>query len=175
MALLVVVVTAGSWLLMPGREAGTGTPVPMVDAPQIAIQVNLAPSELVLPEDFVVAIPHNSPYFAVASRSPGGIREDAETLLADYRVDRALLESGAMDVDTFAGRLANLELRWWNVTYRMLEDAEFGDLALLEFRATLLAGHAIGALFCPDMPRALPTAITSKLPSPSMSCRAPRS
>ena len=36
MALLVVVVTAGSWLLMPGREAGTGTPVPMIDAPQIA-------------------------------------------------------------------------------------------------------------------------------------------
>ena len=36
---------------------------------------------------------------------------DAERLLSDDRVDRKLLESGAMDAETFANRLGALELQ----------------------------------------------------------------
>ncbi len=92
-----------------------------------------------LPDDFVVSIPHNSPHYAVASRQLEAFEADAERLLADYRVDRKLLESGAMDAETFANRLGALELQWWNTTYRILDDGEFANLAMLDFRATMLS------------------------------------
>lgn len=38
-----------------------------------------------------------------------------------------------------AHRLAALELRWWTVTFRLLEDGEFAALGLIDIRATLLA------------------------------------
>jgi len=139
--LLMVVAGTGLGLLMwpRGREAAPSDAVPLVEAPMIPAEVNLTPPQLLLPEDFVVSIPRESPYYPVASRQLDAFETDAERLLADYRVDRALLESGAMDAETFAHRLGGLELQWWNATYRMLDDGDFADIALLDFRATLLS------------------------------------
>lgn len=141
LALLLVAVVAGvTVLLLPNdRETALPDTVPLVEAPVIPAEVNLTAPELVLPDDFVVSIPHNSPHYAVASRQLEAFETDAERLLADYRVDRKLLESGAMDAETFANRLGALELQWWNTTYRILDDGEFANLAMLDFRATMLS------------------------------------
>jgi hypothetical protein len=130
---------AAGALLWPTDREMSPAAMPLVVVPDITVEVNIAPRELVLPGDFVVTIPPGSPYFALASRHLDAFEKDAARLLADYRLDRTLLESGAMDAETFANRLGALELQWWNATYRILEDREFADLALLEFRATLLS------------------------------------
>jgi hypothetical protein len=134
-----VMLFGGAALLIPAPEVAPPAARPLIEAPNIAVQVNLDAAKLVLPADFVVAIPHDSPYHAVASRQLAAFEQDAEALLIDYRVDRKLLESGAMDAETFANRLAVLELGWWAVTYRVLDDNEFAAMGLLDIRATLLA------------------------------------
>ena len=141
LALLAVLAAASVGILMwPGsRPAAPADAVPLVEAPVIPAEVNLEPPQLLLPDDFVVSIPHNSPHYAVASRQLEAFEMDAERLLSEYRVDRTLLESGAMDAETFANRLGALELQWWNATYRMLDDGEFANLGLLDFRATMLS------------------------------------
>lgn len=141
LGMLCVIAVAGAAIWSWPRTTGTATPdaLPLVEAPVIPAEVNLAPPQLVLPDDFIVPIPHDAPQYAVASVQLAAFEDDAERLLADYRVDRTLLESGAMDAETFANRLGGLELEWWNATYRMLDDDEFGDLTLLEVRSTLLS------------------------------------
>ena len=135
LAALVVTIAAGAWWLLPQRDAAPVTPV--IIAPIIPVEINLAAPKMI--EDLVLPIAHGTAGYEVASREVRAFETDAEVLLADYRVDRTLLESGAMDSETFANRLGNLELRWWNVTYRMLDDDGFADMQLLDVRATLLA------------------------------------
>jgi len=140
LALFIALAAASVGILMwPGHELAPSDAVPLVEAPIIPAEVSLEPPQLVLPDDFVVSIPHNSPHYAVASRQLEAFEMDAERLLSDYRIDRKLLESGAMDAETFANRLGALELQWWNVTYRMLDDGEFANIGLLDFRATMLS------------------------------------
>ena len=141
LAILCVVAAAGAatWLWPRNTETVAPDALPLVEAPVIPADVNLAPPNLVLPDDYIVPIPHDTPQYAVASVQLAAFEDDAERLLSDYRVDRTLLESGAMDAETFANRLGGLELEWWNATYRMLDDDQFGDLALLEVRSTLLS------------------------------------
>jgi hypothetical protein len=135
----VAAVTGAAILLMPAREVAPPRDAPLVEVPYIDVDINVAVPNLVLPADFVVTIPRESPHFAVASRQLTAFEKDAESLLIDYRIDRKLFESGALDTETFTNRLAALEFRWWNVTYRILEDSEFASLGLLDVRATLLA------------------------------------
>lgn len=133
----VCAIGAAGALLWPADRDTPPATLPLVDAPEIPLEVNLAPREL--PGDFVVTIPADSPYYAIAGRHLGAFEQNAQILLEEYRVDRALLDSGAIDAETFANRLGALESRWWNVTYRILDDGAFAELSLLEFRATLLA------------------------------------
>jgi hypothetical protein len=137
--LLCVMFFGGAALLIPAREVVPPPAKPLIEAPNIAVAVNLDASRVVLPPDFVVAIPRGSPQLATASRQLAAFEKDAEALLIDYRIDRKLLESGAMDSETFTHRLATLELAWWAVTYRMLDDSEFAAMGMLDMRATLLA------------------------------------
>ena len=139
LAMLGVVAVAGAaiWLWPKSREVAPRDALPLVEAPIIPAEVNLSPLELPGGE-FVVTIPADGPLHGIASQHLQAFEQDAETLLEEYRVDRALLDSGAIDVETFASRLGALEFRWWHVTYRILDDPRFADLSLLEFRATLL-------------------------------------
>ena len=141
LAMLCVAAVAGAAIWLWPRNTGIATPdaLPLVEAPVIPAEVNLSPPLLVLPDDFIVPVPHEAPQYAVAAVQLAAFEDDAQRLLADYRVDRALLESGAMDAETYANRLGSLEIEWWNATYRMLDDEEFGDIALLEVRSTLLS------------------------------------
>jgi hypothetical protein len=157
LAMLAVVSMAGAAIWLWPRNTGTAKPdaLPLLEAPVIPAEVNLAPPLMVLPDDFIIPIPHDAPQYAVASVQLAAFEDDAERLLADYRVDRALLESGAMDTETFANRLGGLELEWWNATYRMLDDDQFGDLALLEVRSTLLSAARHWRAFLADQADAL--------------------
>jgi hypothetical protein len=137
LAIAAAMVGAFAWLL---REPAPVAAPPMVTAPLIPVEVPLTPPRiLVLPDEYLRAIPRSSPLFAVASRELDAFESEAAGLLTDYQTDRTLLESGAMDWETFANRLDNFEFAWWNVTYRILDNREFADLELLELRATLLA------------------------------------
>lgn len=129
----------GAALLIPAPEVAPPAARPLIEAPNIVVPVDLDASKLVLPPDFAAAIPQDSPQYAVASRQLAAFEKDAEALLIDYRVDRKLLESGAINEEAFTNRLATLELAWWAVTYRMLDDSEFAAMGLLDIRATLLA------------------------------------
>ena len=157
LAMLAVVAATGAAIWLWPRHSGITVPdaMPLVEAPVIPAEVNLAPPQMVLPDDFIVPIPHDAPQYAVASVQLAAFEDDAERLLADYRVDRALLESGAMDTETFANRLGGLELEWWNATYRMLDDDRFGDLALLEVRSTLLSAARHWRVFLANQADAL--------------------
>ena len=137
--LFVAVFFGGAALLIPAPEFVPPAARPLIEAPNIPVQLDLDASRVVLPADFVIVIPHDSPQHTVASRQLAVFEKDAAALLLDYRVDRKLLESGAMDDETFANRLATLELAWWAVTYRVLDDNEFAAMGLLDIRATLLA------------------------------------
>jgi hypothetical protein len=129
----------GAALLMPAREVAPPAARPLIEAPNIPVAVDLDASKAVLPPDFVVVIPHGSPQFSTASRQLAAFEKDAEALLIDYRIDRKLLESGALDAEASTHRLATLELAWWAVTYRILGDSEFAAMGMLDMRATLLA------------------------------------
>ena len=155
LSMLLVIAAASALVgLLLTRQPGEPLAAPAVEAPIIPVAVNLVQPRLVLPGDYVLAIPRDGALFAVASRQVEAFEKDAAALLDDYRLDRSLLESGAMNAETFVNRLAALELSWWNVTFRIMDDHAFGDFALLDLRATLmaaarhwrafLAGHAEG-------------------------------
>lgn len=138
LAALAVGITAGWLLLRPGNEVVPA--VTLVQVPNIPVDVTLTAPQLIIDaEDLILPIAPGTANFEVASRQLQSFETDAQALLDDYRVDRKLLESGAMDSETFANRLGGLELRWWNVTYRILDDGAFGNIELLDIRATLMA------------------------------------
>ena len=129
--------TGGAWLLV-ARHPWSPVPVPL--AAPLPLQTDLAPPVIAASaENFIRAIPRQSPHFAIASRQLELFEKESAALLADYRLDREMLESGAMKWQTFAERLGILEARWWTVSYRILEDSDFAALELAELRATLLA------------------------------------
>jgi hypothetical protein len=135
--LVAVLVGVGLWIRTPGSTSSEV--LAPVAAPQIPVAVNLAQPRILSAEDFVVPIPAGTPQFAIAVRHLAAFEQESARLLDEYRVDRKLLESGAMDAATFANRLDKLELAWWNVTFRILDDPGFTDFSLLDFRANLMA------------------------------------
>src|SRR6185295_21050 len=134
--LLVAIGLAGGAWWWIGR-----TPVaPVITPAPIVVPTVLAPPVVATPLiDGVRPIPKDSVYYAVASHQLELFEKESAALLTDYQVDRELLETGAMKWETFAERLGILEARWWTVSYRILDDAEFSALPLADLRATLLA------------------------------------
>jgi hypothetical protein len=91
-----------------------------------------------LPRDQVLPVPSGSPAFPIAREQIGLFESEAAALWADYRGERDRLASGSLAAEAFADRLGALELKWWNVTFRILDDRRLDAPELLDLRATLL-------------------------------------
>ena len=91
-----------------------------------------------LPSNEVVAIPRSSPAFPIARRQLRTFESEAADLWARYRVERDLLAARTLAPEKFADHLGALELRWWNVTFRILDSRELDAPELLDLRAALL-------------------------------------
>lgn len=137
-------------------------PAPMVTPAPIQVPIVIPPAVEAPLLDGVRPIPHDSTWFAVASRQLALFDEESAALLADYQSNREALERGSIHWEDFAHRLSMLEERWWNVSYRILNDTELAALELSEFRATLLGatrewrnflGEYASALKAGDAPR----------------------
>jgi hypothetical protein len=105
----------------------------------IPIAAELAPPAAAAPVDEIRPIARDTVYFVVASRQLELFEKDTAVLLAEYRANRQLLETGAISWETFVDHLGMLEAHWWSVSYRILDDEELSALPLSEFRGTLLA------------------------------------
>ena len=98
------------------------------------------PRDYVRSEDFVIPIPRAAPAYAVAQREVALFEREAATLESDYRKARDLLSTGGFSTEEFTARLDQLEMRWWEVTFRIFDHDDLADPALLDLRAAMLGG-----------------------------------
>jgi hypothetical protein len=97
------------------------------------------PRDYVRSADFVIPIPRGTAAYEVAKRELDAFGQEAFGLEGGYRALRKLLDGGAITPEDFAAKLRDQEMRWWDLTFRIFDDAAFADPALLDLRATLLA------------------------------------
>lgn len=125
---------AGAWWL-----AGRARPVVIVTPAPVVVQAELSPPVVEPLVNGIRPIPRYGANYAVASRQLELFEKESAVLMAEYRVNREMVERGAMGWQMFADRLGLLEARWWMVSYRILDDAEFSAMELADLRGTLLA------------------------------------
>jgi hypothetical protein len=98
------------------------------------------PRDYVRSEDFVIPIARSAPAYAVAQRELAVFEREATALESAYRDARNQLTAGGFSAEEFAARLDQLEMRWWEVTFRIFENDGLADPALLDLRAAMLGG-----------------------------------
>ncbi len=125
----------------PGSSAGAVKP-DFLEPPTVELT---APGPLPLPrdfirsEDFVIRIaPDSAPYF-VAKTQLAAFEQQANQLEARCDALRAQFAAGAITSEEFATKLDDLEMRWWDVTFRIFDNEALADPALLDLRATMLS------------------------------------
>ena len=138
-ALLLLLVLATGAVAAAWWLKGRVTPVSVPVAAPNLVDTEFAPPAVAPPSDGIRPLARYGAGYAVASRQVELFDKEAAALLAEYRVNREMLETGAMGWEMFAERLGLLEARWWMVSYRILEDSEFATQELADVRATLLA------------------------------------
>jgi hypothetical protein len=126
--------SAGSPLLDSSRFI---EPDPLVLTPPGPLPL---PRDYVRSEDFVIPIPRSTPAYAVAQREVAVFEREAAALESDYRNARDLLTAGGFSTEEFATRLDQLEMRWWEVTFRIFDNDGLADPVLLDLRAAMLGG-----------------------------------
>jgi len=103
------------------------------------------PGSLPLPRDFVrnaeliVPIARGTAAYDTAKRELAVFEGEAAELERMYRTQRELLVGNALTPDAFATELGKIEMRWWNLTFRVFDNVDLMDAALIDFRASLLA------------------------------------
>jgi hypothetical protein len=96
------------------------------------------PSDYVRSEDFVIPIARGTAAYEVARRELAIFERETTTLETDYRNAHALLTSQVVSAEDFAVRLDELEMRWWEVTFRIFASDALADPVLLDLRAAML-------------------------------------
>ena len=116
-----------------------GTPLERDGIEPFIVEVPMPPLRMPqLPSDEVVPIRRSSPAYQVARRQLRTFESEAADLWAQYRSERDLLAARTLAPEKFADHLGALELRWWNVTFRILDSRELDAPELLDLRAALL-------------------------------------
>jgi hypothetical protein len=90
-------------------------------------------------EDPITPVPKGTPAYGIAQAQLALFEKESAALLDEYRGYRTQLETDVLSTQAFADKLGTLELGWWNVTFRILEEPQFEDPALIGLRATQLA------------------------------------
>jgi hypothetical protein len=110
-------------------------PPPVVLSPPGSLPL---PRDYVRSEDFVIPIARGTAAYAVAKREFPAFESETNQLENAYRLQRDLLDAGALSPETFAAKLEDLELRWWDLTFRILDNDALATPALLDLRAAML-------------------------------------
>ena len=109
------------------------------------------PRDNIHSDDFVIPIAPDTTAYYVGKTQLAAFEQDAKQLEA--RWDAMRLRFRAIgSLPKHSRTLGDLEMRWWNLTYRIFDDDALADPALLDLRATMLsaarlwrgflAGHA---------------------------------
>jgi len=115
------------------------TPLERDGAGPFIIEVPMPPLRMpILPADDIVPIPRGSAAYPIARDQLKRFETETASLWADYRVERDLLARGSLTPDKFAEHLELLEFRWWNTTFRILDERRLDQRELLDLRADLL-------------------------------------
>lgn len=105
------------------------------------------PRDYVRSEDFVIPIARGTAAFDTAKRELAAFELDATSLEAAYRTARTNLNAGALTPEAFASRLDELEMRWWDVTFRLFDNESLAAPALIDLRAAMLASARLWRVF----------------------------
>jgi hypothetical protein len=126
----------------PESRAASSNDPGFLETPEFEVA---PPGSLPLPRDFVrnaeliVPLARGTAAYDVAKRELAAFEREANELERIYRTQRELLVGNALTPEAFAGELGKIEMRWWNLTFRVFDNVEMMDVALLDFRASLLA------------------------------------
>jgi hypothetical protein len=137
----------------PTSEAVRSEPSAIPDFLEPPPVVLPAPGSLPLPrdyvrsEDFVIPIARGTAAFDIAKRELAAFQLDATALETAYRSVRNDLNAGALTPESFAARLDDLEMRWWDATFRIFDNEALAAPALLDLRAAMLASARLWRSF----------------------------
>ena len=126
----------------PESRAASSNDPGFLETPEFEVA---PPGSLPLPRDFVrnaeliIPLARGTAAYDVAKRELAAFEREANELERIYRTQRELLVGNALTPEAFAGELGKIEMRWWNLTFRVFDNVEMMDVALLDFRASLLA------------------------------------
>jgi len=144
-AAVVVVVGVIALRRSPVAIAPAAPTITVAENEPVELVPELAPvevPELRLPiriEDPVVPVPKGTRAYGIAQAQLALFEKESAALLDEYRGYRTQLETDVLTTQAFADKLGTLEMGWWNVTFRILEEPRFEDPALVGLRATQLA------------------------------------
>lgn len=105
------------------------------------------PSDYVRSEDFVIPVARGTASYDVAKSELAIFEQEAFGLEARYRVLRDLLNGATITPEDFAVKLRELEMRWWDLTFRIFDNDALADPALLDLRATMLGAARLWRSF----------------------------
>ena len=105
------------------------------------------PRDTVRTEDPVISIVRGTPAYAVARTELAVFEGETAGLETGYRDARRLLIAGALTPEEFAAKLDELEMRWWEITFRIFDSERLADPALLDLRACMLAAARLWRSF----------------------------
>jgi hypothetical protein len=98
-------------------------------------------------EDFVIPIPRGTFAYETAQRELSVFESETVALETVYRAAHKQFSSGLLMPDKFAEMLGEYELRWWEVTFRMLDSDALADPKLLDLRAAMLGAARLWRSF----------------------------
>jgi hypothetical protein len=97
------------------------------------------PRDYIRSEDFVIPIARDTAPYYVGKTQLAAFEQEANQLYARWDAMHDQFVAGAMTAEEFAGKLDDLEMRWWDVTFRMFDNDALADPALNDLRATMLS------------------------------------
>ena len=97
------------------------------------------PRDYIRSEDFVIRITPDTAAYYVAKTQLAAFEQQANQLEARWDALRDQFSASAITPEEFAAKLDDLEMHWWDVTFRLFDNEALADTALLDLRATMLS------------------------------------
>ena len=108
-------------------------PVELPDLPQAPLPATVADADRL-----DLAIKPGTAAYLASQRYVAAFEQQARVIDAEYRASRQLMNGAAISPEDFAARLDELEMRWWNITFQLLDDNELSGPEMLDLRAAML-------------------------------------
>ena len=137
--------TGASPAVADAASSGSGAVMPdFLEPPPVELR---EPGPLPMPrdynrirsEDFVIPIAPDTTQYYVGKTQLAAFEQEANQLAARWDVLRDRFRANVITAEEFAEKLDDLEMRWWDVTFRIFDNEALSDPALLDLRATMLS------------------------------------